>query len=161
MLANLSRFAVLATTLAACFPMFGGSSGSMKNGPGTDAQPLAAHPFPLVNADGEKIAWAAAQEWAPKVGTPAPTILRAYVVDDRDWVIDRNDNTGIITDRFLHVAVQYRGGNTGKCRQWLCNLIEQEAGPNAWGRPILACPNGLTVALTCDSVEAGRPSPPT
>jgi hypothetical protein len=128
-------------------------------GPGSDKHPLAAHEQPLVNADGERVLWEAAQEWAPKVGTPAPTILRAYVVNDRDWVIDRNEVTGIITDRFLHTAVMYKGGESGKCRQWLCNLVEEEAG-GSWGRPILECPNGLTVAITCDSIQPMRSSPP-
>jgi hypothetical protein len=147
----------LALALAGCIPLFGGHS--QPTGPGTDSQPLPAHPFQLVNEKGEKVLWQAAQEWAPKVGTPAPTIMRAFVVDDADWVIDRNENTGIITDRFLHTAVIYKGGATGKCRQWLCNLVEEETGGNIWGRAELRCPAGLTVALTCDSVDALRPSP--
>jgi hypothetical protein len=141
-------------TLASCFPLGGSSSRG-----GNDSKPLPAHEQPLINPAAEKLLWTAAQEWAPSVGTPAPTILRAYVVQDRDWVIDRNENTGIITDRFLHAAIIYKGGQTGACRQWLCNFVEEEAG-GSWQAPQLSCPNGLTVALTCDSVDPLRPSPP-
>jgi hypothetical protein len=161
---RIARFSIATViALASCVPIIGRSSSSggtsRDTGPGTDSKPLPAVPSPLVNASGEKLLWKAAQAWAPSVGTPAPTILRAYVVQDQDWVIDRNENTGIITDRFLHAAVIYKGGQTGVCRQSLCNFVEEEAG-GSWQAPQLSCPNGLTVALTCDSVEPLRPSPP-
>lgn len=157
--AHAIRLAITTSLLSGCY-LFMGHSYDPKNGPGSDAKPLPAHEQPLINADGEKLLWTVAQEWAPKVGTPAPTILRAYIVNDRDWIVDRNENTGIITDRFMHAAVMYRGGESGKCRQWLCNLIQPETGGNTWGRPYLSCPNGLAVALTCDSIQPLRSSPP-
>jgi hypothetical protein len=148
------RLAIAASLLGGCFQLM------PSHGAGTDNKPLPAHEPSLVNGDGEKVLWTAAQEWAPLVGKPAPTILRAYIVNDRDWIVDRNERTGIITDRFMHAAVMYKGGQTGKCRQWLCNLIQPETGGNTYGKPYLACPNGLTVALTCESIEPLRPSPP-
>ena len=147
--------ALAALGLTACYPF--GMMGSHEQG--TDRHPLAAHEPALVNPQGEAMAWQAGQEWASTVGNPAPTILRTYIQGDRDWNIDRNENTGIITDRYMRVAVLYKGGNSGKCRQWDCELTEEEAG-GTWGRPQMSCPNGAVIAVTCDSITALRASPP-
>lgn len=147
--------AVAALGLTACYPF----AMTPRNLPGSDSKPLPAHEPALVNPAGEAMLWQAAQEWAPSLGNPAPTILRAYIIQDRDWNIARNENTGIITDRWMRAAVLYKGGQTGKCRQWDCQLTEDEAG-GTWGRPQLDCPNGAAVAITCDSITPLRASPP-
>jgi hypothetical protein len=125
---------------------------------GTDKQPLAAKAPALVNPEAEKLAWDAAQKWAPSVGTPAPTILRAFVTGN-DWLIERNPNTGIPIRRTLQAYVMYKGGESGKCRDAINLLVEDNQGGSNWGQPRIEGTNTV-IAVTCDSVDAMRPSPP-
>lgn len=157
---NASRFTVWTGLLAAmalggCFSSMG-ASGSTRGG-ANDANPLPAKDWPIENADAERLAWTAAQTWAPSQGTPAPTILRAYV-RGRDWLINRNA-AGTVTDRTLQAYVMYKGGQSGKCRSALTVLKEENLGGDSWG-PAMILGTNTVIAVTCDSIDPLRPSPP-
>jgi hypothetical protein len=92
----------------------------------------------------------ATKYWAEHHGRPPPTVLRVYPQYDR-WGMQRTD-AGIITSRFNNVAVFARGGETGNCYQFLCNLVEPEEN-GKWGAADLQCVASLTIQVTCSSVD--------
>jgi hypothetical protein len=153
---------LLSCWLAACVPMGDPGGPSLREEGGT-ARPAsepdrpAQAPDPVSFPEAEKALTQAVPEFASGWGKPPPTVLRAYPMDP-DWSMNRSD-TGQIIGRVTRSVLFIRGGQSGRCRQLLCNLREEEQG-GRWGRPMIQCVPEFTTSVTCESVDALRGTPP-
>lgn len=107
--------------------------------------------------EAEKLLPATLPGWAKGVGTPPPTVLRAYLVDG-DWGMTRADNN-VIVGRHVRAVLFYKGGQSGKCYRSLCNLRQEEQG-GSWGKAYMQCVGEYTSRVTCDSIVALRGDEP-
>lgn len=92
-------------------------------------------------------------------------VMRYYVLVN-DWQINRNENTGRITDRSFGNLIFYRGGGmqnnyydkTGACYAVNCGVREEELN-GTWGKPEWNCGYASQIGDGgCKDVEALRPS---
>jgi hypothetical protein len=93
--------------------------------------------------------------FAANWGDPPPTVLRAYPLNP-DWGMQRTP-AGTITGRVTRSVLFIRGGKSGRCRQLLCNLTQEEQGGH-WGQPVITCLPEYTSNVTCESVDGLRSS---
>lgn len=101
-------------------------------------------------------------EHVASFGSPPPTVLRKYLRDD-DWSMIRDD-FGTITERNVSWIVYYKGGESGQCKAWNCQLTQEEQR-GSWGKPELRCYadtnyGDAQAIYTCESVESLPGEPP-
>jgi hypothetical protein len=138
--------------------LLGGTSHGGSDTPTTTSAESKEHAASAPTASFPEASRALAQaqdEFANDWGTPPPKVLRAYPMDTH-WGMNRTP-AGIITGRVTRAVLFIRGGQSGKCRQLLCNLREEEQG-GQWGPPVIQCLPEYTTNVTCESVDSLRAS---